>query len=72
MQWNDGSLTTFIQRPLLSLFRAVGGLVNSLFNIKIRLTLNIGVKKNLGRFMIHIVYLALEPLLSLWDEDFQD
>ncbi|XP_074757379.1 snaclec bitiscetin subunit alpha-like [Athene noctua] len=42
LKWCDGSLTTFIQRPLLSLFRAAGGLVNSLFNIKNCLTVNIG------------------------------
>ncbi|KFV17662.1 Aggrecan core protein, partial [Tauraco erythrolophus] len=41
LKWSGGSLTTFIQRPLLPLFRAVGGLVSNLFNIKICLTLNI-------------------------------
>ncbi|NXQ79256.1 AJL2 protein, partial [Nyctibius grandis] len=44
LKWSDGSLTTLIQRPLLSLLRAIGGLVNSLFNIKICLTLDNGVK----------------------------
>ncbi|KFQ84443.1 hypothetical protein N337_08275, partial [Phoenicopterus ruber ruber] len=39
---SDAPLTTFIQRPLLSLFRAVGGLVNSPFNIKICLALSRG------------------------------
>ncbi|NXE10123.1 MRC2 protein, partial [Lophotis ruficrista] len=39
-KWSDGSLTNFIQKPLLSFFRAVGGLVNSLFNINICLTLS--------------------------------
>ncbi|NXK53008.1 PGCA protein, partial [Chauna torquata] len=42
LKWSDGSLTSFIQRPLSSIFSAVRGLINHLFNIKICLTLNIG------------------------------
>ncbi|XP_062437521.1 snaclec coagulation factor IX-binding protein subunit A-like [Rhea pennata] len=40
LEWTDGSLTTFIQRPLSSLLRAVGKLFNNLLKIKFCLTLN--------------------------------
>ncbi|XP_040400150.1 snaclec agkisacutacin subunit A-like [Cygnus olor] len=42
LKWSDGSLTTFIQRPLSSIFSSVRRLINSLFNIKLCLSLNIG------------------------------
>ncbi|XP_021231978.1 snaclec bitiscetin subunit beta-like [Numida meleagris] len=42
LKWSDGSLITFVQRPLTSIFHAVGGLINSLFNIKLCLMVNIG------------------------------
>ncbi|NXI68449.1 PGCA protein, partial [Anseranas semipalmata] len=41
-KWSDGSLTTFIQRPLSAIFNSFRRLINRLFNIKICLTLNIG------------------------------
>ncbi|XP_068787333.1 snaclec bitiscetin subunit beta-like [Struthio camelus] len=42
LKWTDGSLTTFIQRPLSSLLTSVRRLVNNLLNIKFCLTLDIG------------------------------
>ncbi|POI32225.1 hypothetical protein CIB84_004023 [Bambusicola thoracicus] len=42
LKWSDGSLISFVQRPLSSIFRAVGGLINSLLNIKLCLMVNIG------------------------------
>ncbi|OXB58852.1 hypothetical protein ASZ78_005846 [Callipepla squamata] len=42
LKWSDGSLISFVQRPLSSIFHAVGGLINSLFNVKICLMVNIG------------------------------
>ncbi|XP_035171258.1 snaclec bitiscetin subunit beta-like [Oxyura jamaicensis] len=42
LKWSDGSLTTFIQRPLSAIFGSVRRLINSLFNIKLCLSLSIG------------------------------
>ncbi|NXJ11940.1 SLUA protein, partial [Odontophorus gujanensis] len=42
LKWSDGSLISFVQRPLSSIFHAVRGLINNLFNIKICLMVNIG------------------------------
>ncbi|NXL96053.1 PGCA protein, partial [Alectura lathami] len=42
LKWSDGSLITFLQRPLSSIFSAVRGLFNNLFNTKICLAVNIG------------------------------
>ncbi|NWZ28021.1 PGCA protein, partial [Asarcornis scutulata] len=42
LKWSDGSLTTFIQRPLSSIFSSVRRLINNLFNIKFCLSLSIG------------------------------
>ncbi|XP_065598064.1 snaclec bothroinsularin subunit beta-like [Cyrtonyx montezumae] len=42
LKWSDGSLISFVQRPLSSIFHAVGRLINNLFNIKICLMVNIG------------------------------
>nr|XP_013803766.1 PREDICTED: C-type mannose receptor 2-like [Apteryx mantelli mantelli] len=42
LKWTDGSLTTFIQRPLSSLLRAVKRPLNNLLNNKFCLTLNTG------------------------------
>ncbi|XP_044857563.1 snaclec bitiscetin subunit beta-like [Mauremys mutica] len=44
LSWTDGSQTDFIQRPLSSIFNAIGGLLNSIFNVRICLTLNLGVQ----------------------------
>ncbi|XP_072198798.1 snaclec coagulation factor IX-binding protein subunit A-like [Excalfactoria chinensis] len=42
LRWSDGSLITFVQRPLTSIFQAVGGLINNLLNLKLCLMVNIG------------------------------
>ncbi|NXC46231.1 PGCA protein, partial [Penelope pileata] len=42
LKWSDGSLISFVERPLSSIFRAIGGLLNNLLNVKICLTVNIG------------------------------
>ncbi|TFK15952.1 echinoderm microtubule-associated protein-like 5 [Platysternon megacephalum] len=44
LSWTDGSLPNFIQRPLSSIFNAIGGIFNSIFNVRICLTLNLGVQ----------------------------
>ncbi|CAM4371493.1 unnamed protein product, partial [Lepidochelys olivacea] len=44
LRWTDGSLPNFIQRPLSSIFNAIGGIFNHIFNVRICLTLNLRVQ----------------------------
>ncbi|XP_060091052.1 snaclec bitiscetin subunit beta-like [Heteronotia binoei] len=43
LQWTDGSVANFIQRPLSSILQAVGDTINTLLNIRICLKLNINL-----------------------------
>nr|XP_014429681.1 snaclec bitiscetin subunit beta-like [Pelodiscus sinensis] len=44
LTWTDGSMPNFIQRPLSSILNAIGGVFNSIFKVKICLTLNLGAQ----------------------------
>ncbi|CAM2096169.1 unnamed protein product [Caretta caretta] len=46
LRWTDGSLPNFIQRPLSSIFNAIGGIFNHIFNVRICLTLNLRDQNN--------------------------
>ncbi|XP_067418870.1 snaclec bitiscetin subunit beta-like [Emydura macquarii macquarii] len=44
LKWTDGSLANFMQRPLNLILNTVGGILNTIFNTRICLTLNLGVQ----------------------------
>ncbi|XP_058040702.1 snaclec bitiscetin subunit beta-like [Ahaetulla prasina] len=43
LRWTDGSRTNFIQRPLSSLLNIVGGTINQILNLNIRVCLQISL-----------------------------